>query len=76
MTETMCVSVRFFFFYRNISPSRSVAGVAQGADLGMGLLFKVQLHILNTHMTSSWGQDSKTEMKSIKPRGHHSPAGS
>lgn len=38
----------------NVPSSGNVAGVAQGADLGLGLVFKVQLHIINSHLTSPW----------------------
>lgn len=57
------------FFYHNVPPSGSVAGIVHGADLGSGLVFKVQPHILNTHMTSPWEKGSKEEKKSIKPTG-------
>lgn len=56
-TLYLCAS----FFYHDIPASGSVAGVAQGADLGRGLVFKVQLHILNAHVASPWEQDSKKE---------------
>lgn len=48
-------------FYHDIPASGSVAGVVQGADLGVGLLFEVQLHILDAHVASPWEQDSREE---------------
>lgn len=48
-----------FFRYRDVSPSRSVAAVAQRADLRGGLVFEVQLHALNAHMTSAWQRDGR-----------------
>lgn len=62
-SSDMCV---FIFFYHNIPASRSVAGIPQRADLGGGLVFKVQLHVLNLYITSAWEQEQK---KSVKPTG-------
>lgn len=64
---TVCMYV--LCFYHDVPPSRSVAGVAQGADLGLGLVFKVQLHIFDTYLTSPWEHDSRTEKKRVKQQG-------
>lgn len=68
MLRIVNVCVRVSFFYHDVPASGGVAGVAQGADFGVRLVLKVQLHVLNTHMTSSWGQDSEEREKS-KPEG-------
>ena len=65
--DTCVLLFLLLLFYHNISPSGHVAGVVQGADLGEGLIFKVQLHILNAHVTPPWEWDSKKERTSIKP---------
>lgn len=46
-----------------------MAGVVHGADLGMGLFFEVQLHVLYTHMTATWEQDRKMGITASRPRG-------
>lgn len=53
MLRIVNVCVRVYFFYHDVPASGGVAGVAQGADFGVRLVLKVQLHVLNTHMTSS-----------------------
>lgn len=57
-------------FHHDIAPSGSVAGIIQGADLGKGLLFKVQLHILNSHVAPPWEQDGGEEKKGVRATGH------
>lgn len=45
---------QFVVLNHYIPASRDVGGIVQGADLGLGLIFKVQLHILNPHLSSPW----------------------
>lgn len=52
-----------FYFYHDVPSSRSVAGVIQGADLGGGLIFEIQLHALNPHIASPWEHDSERKLK-------------
>lgn len=58
-TDTLCAEegvfiVVHFFFYHDIASPWHVAGVAQGADFGVGLLLEVQLHVVDAHVASAW----------------------
>ena len=52
-------------FYHDVAPPRSVGGVAQRADLGLGLILKVQLHTVDAHVTAPWEQDREKRQRGI-----------
>lgn len=39
-----------------------MAGIIQGADLGDGLVFEIQLHALNSHLASPWEHSGKRKL--------------
>lgn len=41
-------------FNHDVPPSRGVGGIIHGPDLGLGLVFKVQLYVFDPDLASSW----------------------
>lgn len=50
----LTVKVNVKLRYHDIPSSRHVAGIVQGADLGVSLIFEIQLHVLDTNVSSPW----------------------
>lgn len=42
--------------YHKMASTRNVVSIIQGTHLGLGFVFKVQLHTLYTHVTAPWGE--------------------
>lgn len=55
--------------HHDVASPGHVAGVAQGADFGIGLVFKVQLLILDAHLASAWGQETGRRREEVSAAG-------
>ncbi len=45
--------------HHDVASTRNVMSIIQGTHLGLGFVFKVQLHSLYTHVTAPWGKANK-----------------